>query len=120
VASATASAIDALAEEIRRALETDLERPWCVHRLYEEVVSASGKFPLDDLLLKTELAANYLAQTGRARREGISALAIGVHCQDTLYWSLRAPQERLVDFGPEYDAPEVLNRLVRHFQCHGL
>ena len=120
MANAVASIFDALGEEIHAALETDLERPWCIHRLYEEVVSPSGKFPLDDLLLKTELAANRLAETGRARREPISALAIGVHCEDCLYWSVRAPQERLDDFGPEFASPELLNRLASHFQCHGL
>ncbi len=120
MATASATVLDALAEDIREALETDLERPWCIHRLYEEVVSPSGKYPVDDLLLKTELAANYLAETGRARREPITALAIGVHCEDCLYWSLRAPQERLDDFGPEYTSPEILNRLAAHFQCHGL
>jgi len=112
--------IEGLMAQIASAVETDLERPWCIHRLYEEVVSPSGQFPLDDLLLKTELAANQLAAKGAIRAEPVSTVSIGVHCQDSLYWSVRCPHHSLAEFGPEYETPRVLYRLASHFRCQGL
>ncbi len=120
MSDAPTAVMEGLMAEISAAVETDLARPWCIHRLYEEVVSPSGRFPLDDLLLKTELAANQLAARGELRAEPISTVSIGVHCQDSLYWSVHAAPGRLEEFGPEYESPRVLYRLASHFRCQGL
>jgi hypothetical protein len=120
VTDASASTIEALMQEIAQVVESDLDRPWCVHRIYEEAVSPGGRFPLDDLLLKTELAANQLAAEGRLCAEAVSTVSIGVHCQDSVYWSLRSPHRKLEEFGPDYESPRVLYRLASHFRCRGL
>ncbi len=110
--------VEELKREIQRTLDADPEHPWCVHRLYEELLSDEprGVRVLD----LTERAADALAEAGGARREAISAMTIGVHCQDSLYWSTRSPHARLADFGPEYESPTILRRLASHFECHGL
>lgn len=105
---------------IEDALNQDLERPWCVHRLVEEVVRPAGFSDPHDLVERVERAGMALVGEGRARFEPVSAVAIGAHCEDALFWSSRAPQRELADFGPEYEAPWVLERLVSHFQCRGL
>ncbi|MCI4337793.1 MAG: hypothetical protein L3J72_00595 [Thermoplasmata archaeon] len=106
---------------LQGALDANPERPWCVHRLYEEVLVPAGSLgDRDRLLEQTERAANALVAAGRARHEAVSALAIGVHCQDTVYWSTRSPYERLEEFGPEYESPTILRRLASHMRCHGL
>jgi hypothetical protein len=107
-----------LEARIERTLNGDPEHPWCKHRLFEELLP--GERRSDRLLLITEAAADALAEAGRVRREPISAISIGVHCEDCLYWSTDSPNERLADFGPEYESPVILRRLASHFECHGL
>ncbi|MGA8710267.1 MAG: hypothetical protein WB786_03435 [Thermoplasmata archaeon] len=109
-----------LATRIEAALNDDLERPWCVHRLYEEFVSTPGATSREDLLAVTQRAAEELVRVGHARQEYVSATTIGVHCEDTLYWSSRSTRQRLADFGPAYEWPTVVQRLGSHFQCRGL
>jgi hypothetical protein len=106
--------------EIDSALNEDLERPWCVHRLYEKLLAAPGPESRDIQLVKTQAAADELVHAGRAEREYVSASAIGVHCEDVLYWSNRAHKHHLAEFGPEFESPTVLQRLASHFQCRGL
>lgn len=72
------------------------------------------------MLRLTRAAADDLATRGTVKREAVSAVAIGVHCEDELYWSALSPRDRLEEFGPEYQSPRVLQRLSSHFQCHGL
>ena len=108
-----------LAARVDTTLRTGSDRPWCVHRLYEELVAGPG-VGRDELLLVTQRAAEELVSSGRARREYVSATSIGVHCEDTLYWSVTSEKERLADFGPEYEWPTVVQRLGSHFQCRGL
>ena len=95
-------------------------RPWCVHRLYETLVARRQQGDRDDLLLVTEQAADQLFHEGAAAREYVSAATIGVHCQDSLYWSISAEKHRLSDFGPEYESPTVMRRLGSHIRCSGL
>ena len=109
-----------LGRRIQATLETAPLRPWCVHRLYESIVAAADGRPLDAGLSATEQAAEALRHGGRVQGESVSALAIGVHCQDSLYWSVRSQHHRLEEFGPEYAAPTILYRLAAHFRCHGL
>ncbi len=110
-----------LMDQIETTLNADLDRPCCIHRLYESVAEPfrQGEI-LDSLLSTVEGAAEELARRGRARSEAISAVSIGVHCQDTVYWSVRSPNQTLRDFGPEYDSPMILRRLASHIRCHGL
>jgi hypothetical protein len=112
--------LSGLATKIQEALNDDLDRPWCVHRLFEEFLSGPGQMGRDDLLAVTRKAAEELVRAGHAREEYVSATSIGVHCEDTLYWSARSGKQRLADFGPAYEWPTVVQRLGSHFQCRGL
>jgi len=115
-----AVSLSALATQIDSALSGDLDRPWCVHRLYEELLAAPGGASQDHMLVATQQAADELVAAGRARREYVSATAIGVHCEDALYWSARSERLQLIEFGPEFESPTLLRRLASHVQCHGL
>lgn len=115
-----AEEIEALMDRIGAALDQDPDRPWCLHGLYERVAKPFDGAEREDLLLRTRLAADLLVDHGRARFEVVNALAIGVQCQDWTYWSARSPHVRLEQFGPEYESPTVLRRLVSHFECRGL
>ncbi|MCI4335581.1 MAG: hypothetical protein L3K17_00060 [Thermoplasmata archaeon] len=109
-----------LMDRIEEALNEEPYRPWCLHRLCEEVVATRIPRDRDGLLRLTEQLADQLAAEGRAQREPVSALSIGVHCQDSLYWSVKANQHHLEEFGPEYEVPTILHRLASHMYCHGL
>jgi len=109
-----------LATQVQEALNADLDRPWCVHRLYEQVLSAHGSGSRDDMLVVTQCAADELVAHRLARREYVSAVAIGVHCEDALYWSAHSPNQRLADFGPEFESPTVMRRMASHMTCRGL
>jgi hypothetical protein len=109
-----------LKDRILLTIDGDPARPWCVHRLYEELLARRGPERREENLLQTQQAADSLVADGRARREFVSAVGIGVHCEDSLYWSMQASQRRLADFGPEYESPIVLQRLASHVQCQGL
>ena len=112
--------LSALSAQIDEALNGDLARPWCVHRLYEVLLAGAAVGARDGLLEVTQRAADELVHQGRARKEYVSAITIGVHCEDSLYWSSRSEAQRLSDFGPEFESPTVLRRLASHFQCRGL
>jgi hypothetical protein len=112
--------LDALMARIEAALNVEPYRPWCIHRLCEEIVAPEIPRDRDGLLRLTEQMADELTSEGRAQREPVSALSIGVHCQDSLYWSVKANEHRLEEFGPEYEIPTILHRLASHMYCHGL
>jgi hypothetical protein len=114
------AALSPLAAQIDSALNSDLERPWCVHRLYELDPAAPTATDRDSGLTLVQRAADELVAAGRAKREYVSATGIGVHCEDALYWSPRAHRAALAEFGPEYESPTVLHRLASHFRCRGL
>ena len=109
-----------LKTRIVEVLDGPPERPWCVHRLYEELLAGPSPERRDDLLALTQAAAEELVNEGRAHREFVSAVGIGVHCEDSLYWSRDSNKRSLANFGPEYESPAVLHRLASHFQCRGL
>jgi hypothetical protein len=109
-----------LPDLIARILDGDPNQPWCVHRIYEEVISPDSPYDRRSGLSATREAADRLVHDGRAQFETVSAISIGVHCEDALYWSLRSSKKCLDDFGPEYESPTILRRLASHFQCHGL
>jgi hypothetical protein len=115
-----AADFEALMDRIAAALDQDPDRPWCVHGLYEQVAKPFEPAEREDVLTRTRLAADMLVEHGRARFEPVNAVAIGVQCQDWTYWSARSSHDRLEQFGPEYETPVVLRRLVSHFQCRGL
>ena len=109
-----------LKDQIEAALESTPDRPWCVHRLYENLLASRAPGSREDMLAITLRAADDLVMEGRAHREFVSAIGIGVHCEDSLYWSPHAGRQSLAEFGPEYESPVILRRLASHFQCHGL
>jgi hypothetical protein len=109
-----------LSAPIEQLLESDLEKPWCVHRIARAL---SESLPESDRPVRfdvVEAAADHLVEAGRALGEKVSAISIGVHCQDSVYWSRKAPERQLEAFGPEYESPRILHRLAAHFECHGL
>jgi hypothetical protein len=120
VAVRTRDPSSALPARIEETLNEEPEKPWCVHRLYETLVARTAPGDREEGLRETRQAADQLSQEGRVRREAVSAVSIGVHCEDSLYWSVRSPKRRLEEFGPEYEAPTILHRLASHMQCHGL
>jgi hypothetical protein len=109
-----------LKSRIERTLAGTPDRPWCVHRLYEEILTSEPPGSRDEMLDSTQRAADDLVSEGRAVREFVSAVGIGVRCEDSLYWSPKSSKRTLSDFGPEYESPTILRRLASHFQCHGL
>jgi hypothetical protein len=109
-----------LALRVQQALDRDPDRPMCIHRLYEEVIAPVHEGALEPMLDVTQRIADEVVARGRARKESVSALSIGVHCEDCMYWSMRSSRTRLEDFGPAYESPAILNRLASHFRCHGL
>jgi hypothetical protein len=109
-----------LRERIADTLARDPDRPWCVHGLYEALLASAGDHRRDELLLETQNAAEELVDEGRARREYVSAIGIGVHCEDSVYWTPNAGKDSLADFGPDYESPAILYRLASHIRCHGL
>ncbi len=109
-----------LANRVADFLEQNSGRPFCYHGLYEELLAPLARGDRDTLLDATRAAADRAVQNGRARREYVSATAIGVHCEDSMYWSVRSACTRLEQFGPEYESPTILARLGSHIRCHGL
>jgi hypothetical protein len=109
-----------LRDRIEAAVNEEPFRPWCVHRLHEDLVEPFSQENRDYQLLATQLAADQLADRGRLLRQELSAVTIGVHCQDTIYWSPKAGFATVDEFGPDYETPALLRRLGAHFQCHGL
>jgi hypothetical protein len=120
MASAPLSVVPALTERIETTLNETPDLPWCIHRLYEELVPTQDPRERDGLLLETKHAADSLVRSGRAAGETVSAVSIGVHCQDSLYWSTLAGKQHLDQFGPDYESPTILRRLAAHMYCHGL
>lgn len=109
-----------LRDRIEAAVNEEPYRPWCVHRLHEEVAELYSDEDREYQLMATHLAADQLADRGKLQRQEVSAVTIGVHCQDTLYWSPEAGYTSVDEFGPDYESPALLRRLGAHFQCHGL
>jgi len=109
-----------LSDRIYETLAAEPDRPWCVHALYESLLASPSDQRRDELLLETQRAAEALVADGRARREFVSAVGIGVHCEDSVYWTPGAGKATLAEFGPEYESPAILHRLASHIRCHGL
>ncbi|HTW76433.1 MAG TPA: hypothetical protein VMG14_01535 [Thermoplasmata archaeon] len=107
-------------ERIAATLDAHPDEPWCTHRIFETLAPPAGPFDRDRGIDSARRAADELAAEGRVLREYVSAVAIGVHCDDSLYWSLRSGRRQLAEFGPEYESPTILRRLGAHFECHGL
>jgi hypothetical protein len=114
------ASLDRLEEQIESSLNHEPDRPRCVHGLYEELLAPGSASNRDNLLDLTRKAAEDLVEHGRARRRYVSAIAIGAHCEDAVYWSVESPHRELEDFGPEFEQLAVARRLASHFQCHGL
>lgn len=118
MAAEAAPELGDLMVRIESVINREPDHPWCVHRLFETVLPAA---PREDRWLElTENAADTLAREGRVHREPVSAMTIGLHCQDCLYWSSASPAACLADFGPDYESPKILRRLTSHFECRGL
>lgn len=109
-----------LKSRIETVIDETPDRPWCVHRLYEELLVSESPNSREVLLVATRNAADELVQEGKVQREFVSAIGIGVQCEDALYWPRTSERHALADFGPEYESPTILRRLASHFQCRGL
>jgi hypothetical protein len=109
-----------LVARIQAMLDDDPTKPWCVHRIRDQVATDRDELADQELLFESRRAADLLVATGQARREAVSTVAIGVHCEDSVYWSSRSRCQALEEFGPEYESPAILYRLASHFECHGL
>ncbi|HKV90137.1 MAG TPA: hypothetical protein VJQ43_02955 [Thermoplasmata archaeon] len=95
--------------------------PWCVHRLAETLQDPTGnEAEREQQLMVTQLAADQLAAEGKLKRASVNAIALGVHCEDVLYWSPKTGFDRVAEFGPDYEEMALLRRLGAHFRCHGL
>ncbi len=115
-----AVSLASLMDQIEVALNETPYRPWCIHRLYEELAPSHEPKSREGLVQMMERAADEVTRSGRAQHEPVSAIAIGVHCQDSLYWSAHSEKHSLEEFGPEYESPTILRRLASHFECRGL
>jgi hypothetical protein len=113
-------AVDGLKERIEANLNDSLDRPICVHGLYETIKEADPAAHRDDLVECVRAAAEDLVQEGHAQHAYVSAIAIGAHCEDEVFWSARSPNRHLEEFGPEFEQLAVARRLASHFECHGL
>jgi hypothetical protein len=110
----------ALKDQIEANLNESIDRPICVHGLYETIREADPSARREDLVESVRAAAEDLVQEGHALHAYVSAIAIGAHCEDEVFWSSRSPNQRLEEFGPEFEQLTVARRLVSHFECHGL
>jgi hypothetical protein len=113
-------AVEDLKEQIESTLNDSIDRPICVHGLYETVKEAEPGAARADLVELVRTAADNLVLEGQAQHAYVSAIAIGAHCEDEVFWSARSPHRRLEEFGPEFDPLVVARRLASHFECHGL
>jgi hypothetical protein len=109
-----------LEARIESALDREPNRPRCVHSLYEELIGPSPDTQREGLLDLTRRAAEDLVDHGRARRRFVSAIAIGAHCEDAVYWSARSPHRELEEFGPEFETLAIARRLASCIRCSGL
>jgi len=112
--------VSGLKDQIVASLNDSPDRPICVHGLYESLKEGSPGAGRDDMVERVRRAAEHLVQEGQAHRAFVSAIAIGAHCEDEVFWSARSPYRTLEDFGPEFDQLAVARRLASHFECHGL
>jgi hypothetical protein len=110
----------ALRRRIRSTLEEAPYRPWCIHGLHEEFGKGAEGRAREESLNRLERLAEDLVREGVARQESVSAVSIGVRCEDSLFWSSRSPNTRLEEFGPEFESPTILRRLASHVTCRGL
>jgi hypothetical protein len=113
-------AVDGLKEQIEANLNDSLERPICVHGLMETIKQSAPSATRADLVESVRAAAEDLVQEGHAQHAYVSAIAIGAHCEDEVFWSARSPFLHLEEFGPEFEQLAVARRLASHFECHGL
>jgi hypothetical protein len=117
------AAVDAsagLKAQIAANLDESADRPICVHGLYERVQEGAPDVSRDLLIEQVRSAAEDLVHEGLARRAYVSAIAIGAHCEDEVFWSARSPHQQLEEFGPEFDSLAIARRLASHIQCRGL
>jgi hypothetical protein len=106
--------------EVEAALDESLDRPLCLHRLCETLTPPGLGLHREERLELTRQAAVGLVERGRAQRAFVSAIAIGAHCEDEMFWSALSPHRSLEDFGPAYEPLALARRLSSHIRCHGL
>ena len=112
--------LDGLKDQIESTLNESIDRPICIHGLYETVKEGDLGAARGELVERVRAAAENLVQEGHAHRAYVSAIAIGAHCEDEVFWSARSPHRKLAEFGPEFEQLAVARRLASHFECHGL
>jgi len=106
--------------QVEATLNETPERPICVHGLYETLKETEFSGPREEVVELVRRAAENLVRDGQAQHAYVSAIAVGAHCEDEVFWSSRSPFRRLEEFGPEFEQFAVARRLASHFECHGL
>jgi hypothetical protein len=109
-----------LKDHIEAALNESPDRPICVHGLYETLKETEPVPPRDETLEALRGAAENLVREGHAHHAFVSAIAVGAHCEDEVFWSARSPFHQLEEFGPDFEQFALARRLASHFECHGL
>jgi hypothetical protein len=114
------TAIAGLKDHVEATLNESPDRPICVHGLYEQLKASEPTAPREDALEALRGAAENLVREGHAHHAFVSAIAVGAHCEDEVFWSTRSPFHQLEEFGPEFEQFALARRLASHFECHGL
>jgi len=109
-----------LQTRVEATLNDSPDRPICVHGLFETLQEPEPTGPREEVVELVRRAAENLVRDGQAQHAFVSAIAVGAHCEDEVFWSSRSPFRRLEEFGPEFEQFAVARRLASHFECHGL
>jgi hypothetical protein len=109
-----------LQDQVEATLNDSPDRPICVHGLLETLKESEGGAPRDEVMELVRTAAENLVREGQAHHAFVSAIAVGAHCEDEVFWTSRSPHQQLEEFGPEFEQFAVARRLASHFVCHGL
>jgi hypothetical protein len=113
-------AIAHLQDQVEATLNESPDRPICVHGLFETLKETEPSGPREQVVELLRKAAENLVRDGQAQHAFVSAIAVGAHCEDEVFWTSRSPFRRLEEFGPEFEPFAVARRLASHFECHGL
>jgi hypothetical protein len=109
-----------LQDQIETTLDDSPDRPICVHGLYETLKDGEVTGKREEVVELLRSAAENLVREGHAHHAFVSAIAVGAHCEDEVFWSAHSPHHHLEEFGPEFEPYAVARRLASHFECHGL
>jgi hypothetical protein len=105
------ASMDQLMLKLQAYVDSHPDRPWCVHEMFEEV---GARHPGEDMLVETQRALNHLARVGRMRTSGMMVERSEGVCDDWFYWSAKASQKHLDEFGPKWQFPALSEKIQAH------